>query len=347
MWPTLVLTAGQGTRARPLSYVRAKPAFPVAGVPLAGRILRSLATAGVRDVVLNLHHLAHTITRTIGDGTGYGVRVRYSWEQQLMGSAGGPRRALSILDAPRFLIVNGDTVCDVDLGALCRQHAEQGARVTMALVPHPEPGRYGGVLVDEADRVIGFTPQDTTAASWHFVGIQAVDASVFAGLSADRPSDSVATVYRDLIAREPGSVRAFRSHARFRDVGTPADYLQTSLDLSRDERTPGPLTGDAPRIDPSAFITQSVLWDRVSIGAEVELDQCVVADDVIVPGGSRFARSAIVRVGDAEPGPGDIVEGLLIVSPLAHAARAKPHAARVTSRVETHRSVDRGKGQDT
>ena len=80
MNPALVLTAGLATRLRPLSFLRAKAALPIGDQVIVQRILRWLAGHGVRDAVLNLHHLPHTITRIIGDGTADGVRVRYSWE---------------------------------------------------------------------------------------------------------------------------------------------------------------------------------------------------------------------------------------------------------------------------
>ena len=91
MIPALVLTAGLATRLRPLSLVRAKAALPVAGQPLVVRILRWLRAGGVTDVVLNLHHLPETLTRIVGDGQDLGVRVRYSWETPVLGSAGGPQ----------------------------------------------------------------------------------------------------------------------------------------------------------------------------------------------------------------------------------------------------------------
>src|SRR5579863_10125505 len=94
----LVLTAGLGTRLRPLTTVRAKPAIPVAGVPLIRRIVAWLASQRVTHLVLNLHHLPETLTRVVGDGGDLGVRVRYSWEQpRVLGSAGGPRLALPIV----------------------------------------------------------------------------------------------------------------------------------------------------------------------------------------------------------------------------------------------------------
>ena len=110
----LVLAAGLGTRLRPLTFCRAKAAVPVAGVPLIRRHLARLAILGVRDVVVNLHHRPDTIAAVVGDGAALGTRVRYSWERVLLGSAGGPRRALPLLD-DRFFLINSDTLCDVDL----------------------------------------------------------------------------------------------------------------------------------------------------------------------------------------------------------------------------------------
>ena len=129
MLPALVLTAGLGTRLQPLSFVRAKGALPLGREPLARRILRWLGAAGVRDAVLNLHHLPHTLTEAIGDGSDIGLRVRYSWEMPVLGSAGGPRRALPLLADGSFLIVNGDTLTDIDLKTLVADHDAARQRV--------------------------------------------------------------------------------------------------------------------------------------------------------------------------------------------------------------------------
>jgi NDP-sugar pyrophosphorylase family protein len=144
-----VLTAGLGTRLRPLTDVRAKPAIPVAGEPMIRRIITWLAARGVTDLVLNLHHLPHTLTAVVGDARDLGVRVRYSWEQPtILGSAGGPRHAAAIVEADPFLIVNGDTLTDIDVEALVGAHARSAALVTLALVPNREFERYGGVKLD-------------------------------------------------------------------------------------------------------------------------------------------------------------------------------------------------------
>ena len=95
-WPALVLTAGLATRLQPLSSVRAKAALPVAGEPLISRILRWLHGHGIRRVVLNLHHRAASITSIVGDGSRWGLSVRYAWETEVLGSA---ERATSIVSA--------------------------------------------------------------------------------------------------------------------------------------------------------------------------------------------------------------------------------------------------------
>src|SRR6266849_8029643 len=134
--PALVLAAGLGTRLRPLTRARAKAAAPVDGEPLARRAIRWLVGHGVRDLVVNLHHKPESIAAAVGDGSDLGARVRYSWESPVLGSAGGPRHALPlILDAPSphsgfggtFLIVNGDTLTDVDLPRMIEQHRRTGA----------------------------------------------------------------------------------------------------------------------------------------------------------------------------------------------------------------------------
>src|SRR6185503_17252889 len=115
----LVLAAGLGTRLHPLTLARAKAAAPVDGEPLARRTIRWLAGHGVRELVVNLHHRPESIAAVLGDGRDLGVRVRYSWESPVLGSAGGPRHALPLLlDAAEpggggtFVLVNGDTLTD-------------------------------------------------------------------------------------------------------------------------------------------------------------------------------------------------------------------------------------------
>jgi mannose-1-phosphate guanylyltransferase len=315
MIPALVLTAGLATRLRPLSLVRAKAALPVAGQPLVHRILRWLAAAGVTDAVLNLHHLPHTLTGIVGDGAALGVRVRYSWELPVLGSGGGPRRALPILGAPAVLIVNGDTLTNVAVSALVSAHERSDALATLAVVPNTEPDKYGGVLVDDDGAVRGFTKRGSGEPSYHFVGLQVASAAAFSAVPDGVPTESFREVYPALMAQRPGAVRAYITAAEFFDIGTPSDYLQTSLLLAGRERSEGQLIGARARIDRTARIASSVLWDDVEVGAGTLVRECVVTDGARVPGDTSWIGMTL-RAADGELAPGETRIGDLAVASL-------------------------------
>jgi NDP-sugar pyrophosphorylase family protein len=302
MIPALVLTAGLATRLRPLSLVRAKAALPVAGQPLITRILRTLRTAGVSDAVLNLHHLPHTLARLVGDGSDLGVRVRYSWENPVLGSAGGPRQALPLLDASTFLIVNGDTLADVDVTALIAEHQRSGALVTLAAAANEHPDKYGGIVASSDGSVTGFARRGAKEPSYHFVGVQVVEAGVFAPLVPGTPYESVGAVYPALMADRPGSVRVHVCATEFLDIGTPDDYLRTSLLLSAREST-GAARGARTRVAATARIDESILWDDVEVGAGSLLKQCIVTDGARVPEDTSWVGVTLRRAeGDLAPG---------------------------------------------
>ena len=309
MIPALVLSAGLGTRLRPLSLVRAKPAVPVAGLPLVARILRQLHTAGIDDAVLNLHHLPHTITREIGDGSDLGMRVRYSWETPVLGSAGGPRQALSLLAASTFLIANGDTLTDVDVSALIATHRRSGALVTMAVTQKTEPEKYGGVVVASNGAVTGFTRRGSSQASCHFLGLQVADAAAFTALQAGAPCESVGAVYPALLESRPGSIQAHMCRAEFLDIGTPNDYLRTSLLLAGREGG-APLHGARVHLDPTARIDTSILWNDVHVGARSRLRGCIVTDGSRVPDDTSWSgmivRPAVGELAHGERRSGDL-----------------------------------------
>ena len=298
----LILTAGLGTRLRPLTDVRAKPALPVAGEPMIRRIVAWLVANGVRDCVLNLHHRPETLTAVLGDGRDLGARVRYSWElPRILGSAGGPRLARAIVGADPFLIINGDTLTDLDLGPLCDAHAASGALVTLALVPNREFLRYGGVHLDAGGRVTGFIRRGPAAeGSYHYIGVQIVAGRVFDAVEPGEVASSIGGIYDALIAAQPGSVRGIVSDAAFFDVGTPADYWRTwhAFAAEPDVNVSNPERGIW--IDPGARVTHSILWDDVEIDAHAVISECIVTDKVRVPNGATHHRAILVRGADGE-----------------------------------------------
>jgi mannose-1-phosphate guanylyltransferase len=292
MIPALVLTAGLATRLRPLSFVRAKAALPIGDRAIVQRLLQWLADHGVNDAVLNLHHLPHTITQIVGDGSLEEVRVRYSWEMPVLGSAGGPRRALPLLASPTFLIVNGDTLTNVDVGSLVDAHRSTGALVTMAVIPNTEPAKYGGVVADNRGVVTGFTKAGSTNPSFHFIGVQVVEGAAFASLPDNMPAESVRDLYPTLIAARPGSIRAFITDAEFFDIGTPRDYFDTCMRF----RTREPIGSRLQA--PDSRLQECIVWHDVHIDSRARLRRCILTDGVRVPAGSW--ENMIIRHANGE-----------------------------------------------
>lgn len=304
----LVLTAGLGTRLRPLSHIRAKPAIPLDGVPMVLRILTWLASLGIEEAILNLHHRPETITRLVGNGEAVGLRVRYSWEDPILGSAGGPRRAFKLTDAHELLVVNGDTLTDPDVPSLIEAHRTSGALATLAVIEQPPGARYGGVRANEDGSYAGTADR---GQGWHYVGVQMVRREALDSIEDGESASTIGGVYEELARRRPGSVRLFPTRASFLDIGTPETYLAACLAVGRDVTF-----GERCRVAPSTQLSRCVMWDDVVIENSVSLSECIVGDRVVVPSGSRYHRAVLVRACDVPPDAHDRLEGDLLVAPL-------------------------------
>lgn len=316
----LVLAAGLGTRLAPLSAFRAKAALPIAGEALIRRQIRWLAAAGVTRVVINLHHRPASITATLGHGDDLGVAVAYSWEPTVLGSGGGPARALDLLARERFFVVNGDTLTDLDLRALAAAHAAVRPLVTMAASPRIPDG-YNALLVDAAGRWRGVRraggPPDAAGhAERHFVGVQVAERAAFAAVAADTPSEILRDLYPRLTAADPGAVRVWTSRATFRDVQTPADYLDTVRAVAAAEGRALD-RGARATIADTARVVDTVCWDDVVVAPGADLAGCVVVDGVHVPGDLRARDACLVPRAGYVPGTADQPAGDLVVVPFA------------------------------
>ncbi|MEZ5418396.1 MAG: NDP-sugar synthase [Vicinamibacterales bacterium] len=321
----ILLAAGLGTRLAPLSRVRAKGALPVAGEILLRRQLRWLAGAGVRRVVVNLHHLPATIAARVGHGDDLGVEVRYSWEPVVLGSAGGPRRAFDLLDADRAFIVNGDTLTNLDLAALAGAHAAHRPLVTLAATPEARPG-YNALVVDDDGRWMGVArlgqalpPAFTGRRQVHFIGVQLAERAAFAGVPAGTPSETLKAVYPALLAHHASAVRVMPAAVAFHDIGTPAEYVRTVHAVAAAEGR-GLDRGAGVEMDATADVRDTILWDDVRIAAGAHVRGCVLADGVRIPAGARLVQAAVIRRAQAPAGLAGHAEGDLWITPLDAAA---------------------------
>lgn len=309
----MVLAAGLGVRMRPLSLLRAKPALPVLNRPLLHWTLERLARHGVTEVVINLHHRPETVQRAVGDGRRFGLRVRYSHERTILGTAGGPRRARGFLGDEPVLLVNGDVVFDFDLTRLVARHRASGAQATLALKPNPDPRRYGPVVTGPDGRIrsLAGLPRRAGGKLSLFTGVQVLDPGLLERLPRG-PSSSVRDLYAPLIA-EGKAVMGVRVSGPWHDLGSPSLYLASQLALlAREPGRPRSLFGAGARIasgarvkrsvigpgtliEAGAAVSGSVLWENVRVGEAARVHGCVVTDRVAIPKGARLAGAVVLR----------------------------------------------------
>ena len=158
----MILAAGLGTRLRPLTNTIPKPLLPIAGTPLIVWNLLLLKRHGFHDVVINLHHLGPMIEQAVGNGSRYGLRIIYSREPAILGTGGGLKQAEPHFSGESVLVLNGDTLVELDLGALCTFHQQRDAVATLVLRKDPEAAGWGLVEMDSNNRIVRITGRGRT-----------------------------------------------------------------------------------------------------------------------------------------------------------------------------------------
>jgi mannose-1-phosphate guanylyltransferase len=149
----MVMAAGLGTRLRPLTYEVPKPLVPVANRPIMEHILGLLPRHGFSEVIANLHWFPDTIRNRFGDGSRLGLELTYSYEDELMGTAGGVRNVSQFFGSQPFLVMAADALTDIDLTALVAAHHENGGIATLAVKRVPNVSEFGVVIAGTDGRV--------------------------------------------------------------------------------------------------------------------------------------------------------------------------------------------------
>ncbi len=152
----MVLAAGLGTRLRPLTDLISKPMAPIVNKPVMEHIINLLARHGFRDIVCNLHYFPDEIKNHFGDGSKWGVSIVYSYEKELLGTAGGVKNVEDFFQGQTFLIISGDALTDIDLTGAYEYHKEKKGVGTLVLTQVEDTSQYGVVILDRDKRITGF-----------------------------------------------------------------------------------------------------------------------------------------------------------------------------------------------
>jgi mannose-1-phosphate guanylyltransferase len=332
----LILAGGEGTRLRPLTTTVPKPVVPLVDRPFVAFMLDWLHGYGVDDVVMSCGHLASGVRNVLGDGGAFGVSLRYVEEQRPLGTGGALKHAESLLD-DRFLMLNGDVLTDIDLGAQIAQHEATGAVATLALTPVEDPTNYGLVRTTEGGQVTEFVEKpspdqiDTRNIS---AGVYVLERSVLDMLAPEQP----ASIERDVFPQLVGAgLYGHEASGYWLDIGTPERYLEATFDILEGTVGTGVVErmGDgylcvednvesAGRIIPSALVeTGCRIGEGARIGGRVVLEHGVTVGDgtnverAVVMQGSEIGDNCTLRGcivgGGVRVGDDCVVEGLSVL----------------------------------
>ncbi len=206
----MILAAGRGERLRPLTDRTPKALIEAGGKPLLAWHLEHIRRAGIRDVVINVSHLAEQITQRFGDGADYGLALRWSHEPQALETAGGIAQASSLLGAAPFLLVNSDIWCDYDLSAL--RGLDLGSRLAhLVLIPNPPHNVAGDFTLD------GMRIGNDGSPRFTYSGIAVLSPALVSGV---RPGEKAALGPILRAAADKGAVSGELYGGAWHDVGT-------------------------------------------------------------------------------------------------------------------------------
>jgi D-glycero-alpha-D-manno-heptose 1-phosphate guanylyltransferase len=224
----IVLAGGQGTRLRPAVSDVPKSMAPIAGRPFLAYVLERLERHGVTDIVLAVGYRSEQVIAGLGHRHG-GVRLRYSEEQEPLGTGGALRQALALTSEFPVFALNGDTYLDLDLAAMRRALGGSDARIAMAVRMMDDTGRYGRVVV-ESGRVAAFAPGEAGTRGFINCGVYLFAADLLA--SAGMPEKF--SFERDFLEPNVAALAplAFEASGYFIDIGIPEDYARAQRDLA-------------------------------------------------------------------------------------------------------------------
>lgn len=219
----MILAAGLGTRLRPLTYKTPKPLLPVKGRPLIDYNLELLLAAGIKEVVINLHHLGPQIRRHVGNGRRYGLKVRYSNELKILGTGGGIKKAERFLKGGAFVVINADVLIKADLKKIIAYHFKKGGAATMLVRRLKRGEEYARLDISTNGRLKGFG-----RGSHMFTGVQIFEPAIFKFLK--KPSCLIDAGYKGML-KAGLPVYTCLHKGYWNDIGTPQRYKEATVSM--------------------------------------------------------------------------------------------------------------------
>ena len=326
----MILAAGFGTRLKPLTLELPKPMFPVLNKPLLEHTLDLLSSQGIQDIIINVHHLPEKIIEHFRDGSDFGVRLKFSVEEEILGTAGGIKKAQSFLESGTFLVMNSDVLADIDIKNILTFHNEKKSCLTLVVRKDAEPEKYKPIHLADGGRITQFVdasmqhPCEKTQRVM-FTGIQIMEPEIFSRIPPDRFYGTTEDVFPSMI-EEGLPVHGFLHEKYWIDMGTRETYIQAQADslegkfklktsrsrnpeeplvvppvhigknckISNDAQVgPHAVLGNECRIRSGAVIENSILWDGATVGSSATVKNSIIGKGVAIESDAQVIGKSV------------------------------------------------------
>ena len=326
----MILAAGFGTRLKPLTIGLPKPMFPLLNRPLLEHTLQFLSSQGIQDIIVNVHHLPEKIVEYFGDGTDFGVRLQFSREEEILGTAGGLKKAQSFLEKETFLVLNSDVLADINFDSVLKFHKEKNSCLTLVVRQDDEPEKYRPIHLANNCRISRFVDASikhppTNIQRVMFTGIQIMEPEIFSRIPANKFCGTTEDIFPTMI--EKGlPVYGYLHEKYWIDMGTRETYIQAQTDAlegrlalktSPSKNPEGPLVvppvhigrdceisndaqvgphavlGDGCRLRSGAVVENSILWEGATIGSDATIQNSIIGKSVAIENGAQVLDTSI------------------------------------------------------
>ncbi|MFQ5908917.1 MAG: sugar phosphate nucleotidyltransferase [Thermoplasmata archaeon] len=284
----VVLAGGYGTRLLPLTATVPKPLLPVAGEPCIDFVLRSLASAGFREIIVATSYMSDRVIKRIGDGLDYDASILYSFETAPAGTAGAVKILEDFVDGT-FVVASGDVLADVNLKKLYDEHVERGALATMALTRAEDTSQFGVVEVDAEGRLIRFQEKPTPEEAFSDLinaGIYVLEPEVLRYVPERKAFDFSRDLFPVLLGKGE-ALYGTELEGLWMDIGRPEDLWRASVEVIQ-------RTGKETRLKGAKSQGKVLISGdaRIKEGVEIE-GPSYIGGGATLSSGSRVSRSCV------------------------------------------------------
>jgi mannose-1-phosphate guanylyltransferase len=298
----ILLVGGFGTRLMPLTKNTPKPMLTVAGVPVTEHQIAMAKAAGISEIVLATSYLSDVFIPYFGDGSKWGIKIKYAVEKEPLGTGGAIRNAAQLLDSNESVVIlNGDVLSAHNLGEQIRQHEADDADVTLHLTEVQDARAFGCVPTDSNGRVTAFLEKmENPVTNQINAGCYVFNPRVVSTI----PLNTVVSVERETfpeLVASGAKVFGYVENAYWLDIGTPRALLKASIDIV--QRNGEFLAMPGSSIDPTAVISGgSCIGANSTVGAGAVIQGSIVEADCVIGQDSRIMDSFVAAGARVENG---------------------------------------------